>query len=313
MKKIVLLLVILCLCLTGCTYTYVDQGCIARQKTVSGWGDKLYGPGTAPAWGRDQLYCVDTTEDTREVKINILVGGKVNLTMTVQVRYAVSRDQEKLMYVLENIPAKAAVNSKGEEVYLVGREDLFKRYVEPVVRSKCQAVLSDQPSVEIVLANLPTLIQQVRAAILEEIKDTPVQISMLDATDYDWPEEITKQQIELASIELEERKQEARVRAQLKEAEGKLKIEEANLLVEAKKAEGVAMGIRVVKDELKGCPEYLQWHTVRAMSEAATGQNNAFILFPYNMPGMEGFASQAVDTALLRQVLTAPQEEGQGE
>jgi len=80
-----------------------------------------------------------------------------------------------------------------------------------------------------------------------------------------------------------------------------LLVEEANKLVEVKKAEAIAESIAVIKDSLAGAPEYLQWHTVKAMSEAATGPNNAFILFPYNMPGINMDA--AVNNAQLMQLL----------
>jgi hypothetical protein len=54
------------------------------------------------------------------------------------------------------------------------------------------------------------------------------------------------------------------------------------MLVELKKAEAVAKSIEIIKNSLAGSPEYLMWHQIRVMGQAAMGPNNCFILYPYN-------------------------------
>lgn len=51
--------------------------------------------------------------------------------------------------------------------------------------------------------------------------------------------------------------------------------------MELKKAEAVAESIDIIKKKLAGAPEYLMWHQIRVMGEAANGPNNSFILYPY--------------------------------
>ena len=110
---------------------------------------------------------------------------------------------------------------------------------------------------------------------------TPLVVDDAEITNYDWPDSITNAQEALVSIQLKEAAAEAQVRADLKKAEGDLKVEQARKLVELKKAEAVAESIDIIKKKLAGAPEYLMWHQIRVMGEAAQGPNNAFILYPY--------------------------------
>lgn len=282
------------LSMTGC-YSTVKQGHYGRVKTASGWQDDVYKDTTVTTYGRDVLYQVDATEDSREMNIEILVGGKVNLTITIDVLYGLSKDPAKTKPVFENVAA--------DENYIISRDGLFDRYLKRIVTARPQEIIGSQPDIQTVIANLPQIVKDCKKEVIDESKTTPAEIFAFEITNYDWPDSITKAQERLAAIELKEAEQKAQVRADLEKARGQLQVEEANKLVEAKKAEGIAEGIRIVRDELKDCPEYLQWHTVRAMSEAATGPNNSFILFPYNMPGVEEQVPSMMQTALLDQVL----------
>ncbi len=297
MKRLLLVFCVLfAVSMSGC-YATIDQGHYGRVKTAHGWTDDVHPTGTVTCWGRDRLYQADATEDTKEVDVQILVGGRVNLSITVATRFGLSKDPQKTKLVFETVQA-----GEGGKI---SRDGLFDRYLKMVITAKPQEIIGAKTDIQSVITNLREIVQEVRQAVIEESKTTPVEVYAFEITNYDWPRTITEAQERLAAIELKEAEQKAQVRADLEKAKGMLQVEEANRLVEAKKAEGIADGIRIVREELQNCPEYLQWHTVRAMSEAATGPNNAFILFPYNMPGIDTQAtvSEMTQTALLKQVL----------
>ncbi|MEI8339253.1 MAG: hypothetical protein WCF94_01155 [bacterium] len=113
-------------------------------------------------------------------------------------------------------------------------------------------------------------------------KATPLLVEDLDMTNYDWPNAITNAQEDLVKIQLKEAAALAQVKADLAKAEGDLKVENARKLVELTKASAVAESIDIIKNKLAGSPEYLMWHQIRVMGEAAMGPNNCFILYPYN-------------------------------
>ena len=284
---------------SGCAED-VPQGVLARVKTRSGWAKEVLTPGRRTCYGWDQMYFVDSTQQTYEEPMEILVGGKVNLKLKVQVRCELSEDTEKTKLTFEK-----ARMEKDERYYhpVASHQTLYDTYLKMVVQAVPRDIIGQKTDIQTVVANRQSIAADVSKEIITAAEATPMKVLDVRIVNYDWPDTITDAQEELVGIEMAEKREEAQVRADLKKAEGRLEVEEANILVEAKKAEGIAMGIRIVRDELRECPEYLQWHTVRAMSEAASGPNNAFIMFPYNMPGIEDNLGDMRDTALMNQVL----------
>jgi len=120
---------------------------------------------------------------------------------------------------------------------------------------------------------------------------------------WDWPTSITNAQERLVGIQLEKERRIATVAADLEKAKGDLEVAKAQKLVEMQKAEAVAEGIKIVKDQLKDSPEYLKWHEIRMLAEAAQGPNNAFIIVPYG--NFEEMRGPALANAQLHQMLKA--------
>ena len=278
MKRMTFLVVLLlaALMVTGCNKS-VPQGRVGRVKTAGGWGGEVLSSGHHQCWGRDTMYTADVTERRYNEIMAILVGGKVNLKVTVSVRCSLRQSNEdQLASVFENIRAN-------EEEFIT-HEEMYNTYVKLVVESAPRVIIGGQTDVQAVTANRSEIIAQVQKMIMEKTESTPMQVKAVEITNWDWPESITDAQERLVGIQLTEQEEEARTRANLKKAEGQLKIAIKDQLVELKEAETVAKSNKLIGESLRNNPEYLQWHTVRAMSEAARGPNNAFILFPYNMP-----------------------------
>jgi hypothetical protein len=164
---------------------------------------------------------------------------------------------------------------------LITNKSIYRTFLQLKVQSIPREIIGSKPDVESVVVNKTEIAKQVRKRIIEESSATPLLVKTVEITNYDWPPSITEAQNRLAEMKLEAAKREAQVAADLKEAEGRLQVEEANKLIEIKKAEAVAESIRVIKGELSNSPEYLRWHEIRMLSDAANGPNNAFILVPY--------------------------------
>jgi hypothetical protein len=78
---------------TGCGCgTHVPPGTVGQVKTVNGWTGDLLAPGKHTCFGRDKMYLVDTTYHTYPERMEILVGGKVNLTLSVSVTCSLNPD-----------------------------------------------------------------------------------------------------------------------------------------------------------------------------------------------------------------------------
>jgi len=284
-----------CLMSVGGCNDKVNQGEIGRVKTTSGWNsEEAIGPGHHSCYGRDTMYKADASEKAYTENLSILVGGKVNLKISVTVRCGINIEDKKAA-------AKVFDKVKADGDDFISHKSLYDTYVKLVLQSAPMKEIGSKPDVESVIADIPAIEENVRKKVTDAVSGTPMRILALEFTNYDWPEVITNAQEKLAEMKLSEETEAAKVRAELRRAEGQLKVEEANKLIELKKAEAIAESIDIISDRLTGKKEFLAWHQVRMFSEAAQGPNNMFLLFPYNVPGMD--AGKLVANANLKQML----------
>ena len=259
---------------TGCTVR-VPQGCVGRVSTASGWADQILKPGSHTCYGRDDMYLMETTTLSFKETLNILIGGKVNLKVDVTVRCRPNTEDQQLMKKsFENIMAN------GDRRISV--KQMYETFIQQKIQAIPKQVYEVQPDVQTAVSNGPKLVDEARKLIMEMAKTTPLQVEDMDMTNYDWPKSITDAQESLVKIQLKEAEAQAQVKADLAKAQGALQVATADKLVELKKAESIAESIDIIKEKLAGAPEYLMWHQIRVMGEAASGPNNCFILYPYN-------------------------------
>lgn len=281
----------------GCTIR-VDPGTLGRVNTPSGWSEAILKSGSHTCYGRDQMYLLDTTNHSFKEHMEILVGGKVNLTIDFTVRCRVNtEDHEGVKKAFEDI---AAVK-KEDGRYSISGQNLYETFLQMKAQAIPRAAFEVQPDVATAVANSPKLAAEVRKQMVLAAKTTPLIVEDAQITNYDWPKSITAAQEELVKIQLREAAEEAQVRADLKKAEGALKVKEADKLVMMKEAEGVAESIKIIRETLSGSPEYLMWHQIKVMGEAARGPNNSFIFFPFATD--QGQVRQMVANANLAQML----------
>jgi len=299
MKRwMVALMLISVVMLTGCQWLEeeVPQGYVGRNKTPSGWDEKIESPGYVTSWYRDILHLVEATQGVYHERMNILVGGKINLDITVSVRCRLdSNDEDKVREAFEKI---TAVKAPDGETATITNKQLFDTYLKLNVQAIPRKIIGSQPDVQSVVANRTEIADQIKKQVVEVAAATPLEVTDVEITNYDWPDSITRAQENLMTIKLEEEKQEAQVRADLKRAEGDLKVAEAKKLVKMKDAEALAESTKILQDSLADAPEYLRYHEIMMLSEAANGPNNAFIVIPY---GDQGSAIQ--DKILLTQMI----------
>jgi regulator of protease activity HflC (stomatin/prohibitin superfamily) len=298
MKK--MMIVMTCLVgmfMVGCK-SEVPQGRVGRIKTRDGWNKEILVPGYHACYGWDKMYTMQTTEARATEELNVLVGGKVNLTVSIAVRFSI--DIEKTDQIRDTFE-RVQVN----EMKHISNSALYSIYLQPIVQSVPRGVIGEKADIETVVSNRRDILLQIRKEVIERAKETPIKISGVEITNWDWPKSITNAQERLVQIQLQEKEAEARVRARLKEAEGELKVAEAQKLVAMKEAEAIAESNKIIGESLKQNPAYLQWHTVKAMSEAAKGPNNSFILFPYNMPNSGNAIQDFLANGQLKQMLDA--------
>ncbi|MFA6476367.1 MAG: SPFH domain-containing protein [Candidatus Paceibacterota bacterium] len=269
----ILMLMLAVFILAGCTVT-VPPGYIGRVRTPSGWGTEILPVGNHWSNPRDKVYLLETTNQAFNETLNILVNGKVNLKydFTCRVRANVE-DKQAMQKAFESVLADAENKITVKQMY----DTFIKMKAQAIPRQ----VYEVQPDINACIANSMKLGVEVRKQLMEASAATPLAIVDSEISNYDWPASITAAQEKLAATELLQQAAKNEVKADLERAQGQVEVEKAQALVEKEKAEGVAGGIRIVKEELKDSPEYLVWWQIRALSSAAQGPNNCFIMYPY--------------------------------
>ena len=257
----------------GCTEP-VPGGYIGQVRTPKGWSKEILPPGNHACNGRDQMYLLQTTNEAYSEHLDILVGGKVNLKFDFTVRVRPKLNDTELM--LQSFDAVTA-----DDKYRITVKQMYDTFLKMKAMAVPRRIYEAEPDIQTAVSNSGKLAAEMRKELIEAAASTPLDVIDSEVTNYDWPPELTAAQNKLAESELLEAAAENRVRAELKESEGRVKVEKANALVEKEKSEGVAGGIRIVKEELKDSPEYLVWWQIRAMSAAAQGPNNCFVFAPY--------------------------------
>jgi len=279
-----------------CTETEVPAQTLGRVRTPSGWGKEALTPGYRECWGRDEMYLVETTEATYEVPLEILTQDNINLKVKIAIRCGLNvagkkMDDNALLAVFDRV--------KAGEGNRITNKAMFDVYVMPEVNSIPKDIIS-KFTIKEVMAKRSEIGPEVNGEMASALESTPMKVTSCRIINYDWPDSITTEQELLMAAKIKVERQKAEVEAELEKAKGMLVVEKANRAVEVEKAGAVAESNTIIADSLKDNPEYLQWHTVRVLSEAANGPNNAFILIPYGLPGQ---SQKSVDAAAMNMQL----------
>jgi hypothetical protein len=208
-------LVALLVILSACTKA-VPPGTVGRINTPDGWAKDILKPGAHTCYGRDTMYLLDVTNKAFKEKMNVLIGGKVNLTIDIVTRVrANTEDADMMRKAFESVTA-----TKADDGFKVGVEQMYVTFMQMKALAIPRMVFEIQKDAETAIANSPALAAEVRRQITELSRTTPLIVEDVQITNYDWPDSITKAQEELVKIQLREAASAAQVRADLKQAEG---------------------------------------------------------------------------------------------
>ncbi len=222
-------------------------------------------------------------------------------TIEVQVRCSLNPNEKIQLAIFNDVP----FDSEMDGLAIITNQMIYDTFLKMKVQSIPREIIGSKPDIKTVVSSRAEIGASVKKRIMEESQATPLIVSAVEITNYDWPLTITNAQEKLAEIQLGEEQEQAKIRAALAKADGELKIAEKDKLVEMKKAEAVAESIRIIKGMLAGSPEYLKWHEIRMLSEAANGPNNSFILVPYGQ-NIEPMVNNAQLTQMLGKGSTVP-------
>jgi hypothetical protein len=293
--------------MSGCNCEWVQPGELGRVKTTSGWNDDLLKPGRHSVGWNGTLYTMDATENTFTESMNILMKDQINLSLSLQIRCGVDVAKSKeVLSVFDRVKAGTNPNVGGTppagqiKKTHITLNAMYKIYAQMLMQSVPRATLSPL-TVEEFRDQRADLSKLIDKKIREALASTPLKAYEIQVTNIDWPAIITRANEAAKEREIEIKAEEAKVQKELVRAQGEQKIAEERYKVQMLEAKMIADANRLISDSLKDNPEFLQWHTVKFLSEAAKGPNNAFLIIPYQALG--GEKGHVLTPALLRQLL----------
>lgn len=261
--------------MVGCT-TDIAPGFVGQIKNRSGFSGTILQPGRHTCWGYDQMWKVETRDLTFDTPLSVLLEkDQVNFGVTVSTTVTLKTDDNTIVPLFNKVKPNESNEISLDRVYAVYAKRILNSVPRQLIRPR---------TIEMILGGVASLENEIEAAVIRELKDTPIRIVGLSLTNLDFPEFITNAQNAAKEREIQIKTAEAQARveiARLRGVKAQASIEKDIAMIEAQK---IADANRLVGESLLGPTgaRYLRWHEIKVYGAAAMGPNNAFFL-PLNL------------------------------
>jgi len=292
MKKFALLLgIVAAMFAAGCTVE-VPQGTKCKVMTVDGWQDEIYDPGRATCWGRDDAYFIDTTEDLYTETLKILCADDLNFEFDVNTRCGVNDDKDAINRVFTKV--------RSGEDKLISRQDIYRIYVKPVVEAEARKIVAARETSQI-NAERGQIENEIRTAVMEQLKTVPVNIGLINISNLDFPAIITQANEKNKQREIAIKEERAKAQIAQARAEGELRVKNKEYQIALLEAKEIADAQAIIGASLNNNPLYLAWQQNKVMLAAAKSANKMFIV-PFDMMNGGGTGG-LMNSALIRDAI----------
>lgn len=196
-----------------------------------------------------KLVLAEVSDQGKEEKMEVFMPAD-NLVMRFDVRgtYSVGDDEAGMDMIFDRL---SAVPMKGSgSTMIIDFDQIYATYAAQVIRTRSREVMT-RYKIEFVLKNMDAVSKELLDAIRNDLKNTPITVSMLGLANVQPPDVIMKAQESAAAREIAISQAEADKLVKLKEAEAALEVAkkqqevelieaETQVLVDKKLAEGVS-------------------------------------------------------------------------
>jgi hypothetical protein len=267
-KRIFMLLAMVLVFVTfGCSQQ-VPPGYVGAVMTPGGIDAEILPPGNHTCWGRDKLILIDTSEIEQTEKMNILCKDDLNFRFDLKVRATILLpDNNHLEDFLKTTGAYIKWGEKSDRGALYF-EKLYEIYVKAPARTVARRVVSKYTTTQI-RDKRGVIEKDIRDQILAEVKGTPVKITYITTSNFDYPDVITKAVEKKREREIQVEEEEATQALELLKMRNRKALAEEAIVVRAKEAEAEAVYNKILGHSLTA--EYL---TLRSIERDMVLYNN---------------------------------------
>ena len=254
MKRVTLILFAF-LTLAGCTER-VPPGYVGMLMTPNGLSGDVLAPGNHSCYNRDRLFLVETREYLATEVLSILCKDNLNFKFDLKVRARLRAKDNKALQQLFSAQGSQlkAYEGKGNISYLP-TEVVYKTYVQPEAHGVARTIVSKYNTTDI-NPNREKIQADIHVALVKSIGASPMELLTAFASNFDFPDVITKGVENAMRKQIEIQEETARQEMKMLQAQNRRLVAEAEITTRKKEAEAEAVYIRGVGGALT--PLYLQ-------------------------------------------------------
>lgn len=259
---------------SACSMDTVPPATKGKILTTQGYTPDILEPGKYTLWGRDSLVTLDTSTATYTERVKVVMDDKLTLVADVRFRGRLHANEKVINAMFNDIKVKDDN---------VAFTDVYGVYGKMAVRNITRGILS-QYSVHDVHKNYKRLSDEIGAALVEELKSTPLQISDVALGNIEYPEVVTAAIEAAAERDMAIAKEEAQAKIDLTRKENERLLAEADYQVRMTKAKAVRDENLIIGE---GITDALLSLKALEVQEAMT-KNSSAVFMPYEAMGSTG-------------------------
>lgn len=219
----------------------------------------------------DRLYLVPVSDNAVTESMKLLMPqDQLVLSFDIRATMTIDSDAATLDKIYEKIPAA----TKREISYYIDFGDVYKTYAQPLIRTVARNIVS-QYSINQVAENREAISDEVEAAVLVALADTPITLKMLSIADIQFPDVITTAKEAAKEREIAIEGERAQALIDMVKKENDLKIAVADQAIRLTKAETIKLENEIVSKSVT--PQYLAYRRLEVQEALANSNNKAFI------------------------------------
>lgn len=275
---------------TGCN-TRIPPGHVGMKMNINGVDEEVLPAGMHSCFGRSRMAIIELAEETTTEQLSILCADDLNFTFDLKVRSKLrASDSEEIKNLLtiqgKNIDWDVEGDfGSGCKSGVLSRDFLYETYVVPQARSIARDVVSKYETTQI-RENREEIQAEIQKRLDKALVGTPMEITMVATSNFDYPEVITKAVEKKRAREIAIQEEEAKQRMEMLRAENRQKIAEKMKTVRVAEAEAEAAYNRITAESLTS--EYLRLREIEAQNNFYSNvkQNDKVIMVPANGVGV---------------------------
>jgi len=283
---------LLSLATIGCN-ARIPPGHVGMKIDLKGIEEEVLPAGLHTCFGRDRMVAIELAEETTTEEMSILCADDLNFSFDINIRSKLAATSPELITSLLVIQGKninwepAGDFDSSCEIGVISRDFLYETYVRPQARSIARDVVSKYETVQI-RENREKIQGEIQKKLVESLEGTPMEVTMVTTSDFDYPDVITKAVEKKRAREIALQEEQAKQKMEMLRAENRQKVAEKMKAVRVAEAEAESAYNKITGQSLTS--EYLQLRTIEAQQFffEQIGKNDKIIMVPSqsNMPMM---------------------------